>query len=431
MNRLRLNIRLIISFIGQISMICILAYLIQNLNHNGQTTDYSLIEAINYTGENINLSAILIGLIIIAILTTTINLIINHSFQKFTKSIKILSSHLKKGEFNNSLFEDTKINDFNLSEIRNNLKLHINNINFKINNITQTATELKTASIQLSRSSQSISKDTKSQDQIIQKIFSKFEQITYSNIEVSNKANISKRLALETANEMNSIKDAFTSNMQMIHEIFEKIEQINNISFKTNALIFDSAMNTSFNGELKSNLMVLANEINKSIEESKSVSNEIETLLWKQLKANKISEELIDRTLLKIIRVIELSNEIDKKNDVSTDTLQLNNAIQYLYDLNEHNSNTARDLFHKARKITVQFEQLKDMIDFLKIKESQKTDAVNEFNRLKQKNDIIMEFKSLKYKEITREIKESIQPKSKSQLFRLKKLYPNLNHLRN
>jgi methyl-accepting chemotaxis protein len=168
-----------------------------------------------------------------------------------------------------------------------------------------------------------------------------------------------KKLADQTSEEMDTIADQVSS-------IYSAIDVIDQISFQTNILSLNAAVEAATAGEAGKGFAVVAQEVRNLASRSAEAANEIKTLVENaNKKANngkKIADKMIDGyTHLNesISKTLDLISDVEvASKEQLTDIKQINNAISQLDQQTQENASTSS----KTKDIAVETQNIAETI---------------------------------------------------------------------
>ena len=252
-------------------------------------------------------------------------------------------------------------------ELHDNLKL-LSDKFIEILEITQiAANNIRMTSEELSSNAQMISDDANRQAATVEEIASSMEEIS-SHLQENTDNTLSTQIiyAKITADaELGS--DNVKQTFDAIQSIAAKISIIGDIAFQTNILALNAAVEAARAGEHGKGFGVVAAEVGKLADRSKTAASEI----------NALSQSGLDRALESRQLFIEFVKEIEKTSklisQITTANLEqnlgigeMNTAVQMLNQISQQNAASSEEMATVSEQMTAQSQILKESIHYFK-----------------------------------------------------------------
>ena len=247
-----------------------------------------------------------------------------------------------------------------LTEILNNVVVNLNNGS---DNITEAGTQLIDNSNSLSEGANEQASSTEEVSATMEQIMANIEQNT------SNATN-GNEFTKSTQSKMATVKEASDKSLVANRAIAEKITIINEISQQTNMLALNAAVEAARAGEYGKGFAVVASEIKKLAERSRLSADEINELSKNSVELSEKTEHLFSELSTELDKTATIMEEISASSEEQkTGAGEVNNALAGLSQVTQLTASSAQELNSNAQTLSVQADDLREMIGFFKTEE--------------------------------------------------------------
>ena len=252
--------------------------------------------------------------------------------------------------------------------------------------IKDSSEQIFKASEQLSSSSQQISQNANEQAATTEEVASSMEEILAMIDSNSQNAELTGKSSAKSASKMRQSSDIFMQTINLVSKISKKILVISEIADKTDILSINAAIEAARAGEAGKGFSVVAHEIRKLADKTKTASDEITELAQTGQKISRIAGKKLTKTIPKIIKSAELvSNIVLASKEQQSGVEDINISIQQLTEITNENSSSAEEMSASAEELSAQAEQLNELISSFKIDNFQDGNSIVKQENIQEK----------------------------------------------
>ena len=306
--------------------------------------------------------------IFVIILSLLIAYVLYHSIVKpLTVGVQFARS-IGNGEL------DTKVNinqDDEIGELAKALGKMAENLKNIVISIKRNANELVSSGHQLKSSSMQLSKGSAEQAASAEEVSTSIEEMVANIDQTTENAVMTEKITIETAKDVNIANKLSSEAANAMKLISEKITVIGDIAFQTNILALNAAVEAARAGEHGRGFSVVAAEVRKLAERSKSAADEIVSLVKTGLKVSNEAGEKTKMLVPDIEKTTLLIKEISAASlEQKTGAEQINLAMQQLNMITQENASSSDELTQSSNQLSSLATRLNQAIKFFKMDES-------------------------------------------------------------
>lgn len=276
---------------------------------------------------------------------------------------------LSEGNINVSIDKDTLSKQNEIGEIAKSLQLLIDQLHKVTNEINTCSLEVSQIGSHLGSLANSLSSGANSQAASVEELSSAMEEMVANISENADNAKETERIAVKSSQSIVDSKDSMLKALDSMKKITGKISVISDIAFETNILALNAAVESSRAGEHGRGFSVVASEVRKLAEHSKSAADEIVALSNVSFQLSEIAGQNLEQIVPEIEKTAKLVQEISVASaEQNSGSSQINNAIQELNNQTQNNAATAEELVASADYLRQHSTKLLDNISFFRHK---------------------------------------------------------------
>jgi methyl-accepting chemotaxis protein len=246
-----------------------------------------------------------------------------------------------------------------------NLNSNLRNV---VSDINESTEHLLTSGEQLNRAAQDLAMGASSQAASVEEVSSSMEEMLSNIMLNTENANETYRISTDADNTLDKVIESANKRLIANKEIIAKIGIINEIAYQTNILALNASVEAARAGDSGKGFSVVALEIRKLAETSKTAAYEIDKIMNNNNELNNQSGRLLIELTPEIKRTAQLVEQIAMaSNEQSQGAIQVNNAILDLNNISQQNSVTSEELSASSDELVNRSNRLRKIVNYFKV----------------------------------------------------------------
>ncbi|ASB49332.1 methyl-accepting chemotaxis protein [Alkalitalea saponilacus] len=237
----------------------------------------------------------------------------------------------------------------------------IANVNLKSDHLAISGKALNSISQQMSHGANEQASSAEEASSSMQEMVANIHQNTEN-------AQHTHSISEKVQNGIKEVNTASRRNLELIRAINDKIRVVNDIAFQTNILALNASVEAARAGEHGKGFSVVAQEVRKLAELSKTAADQIVSMTTETLKSTEGSAKEMETLFSEIEKTGVLVQEIaaaSMEQQIGAD--QINTSFQHFNHVTQQNAAASEEMASSAEELSNHARELKEIISFFRL----------------------------------------------------------------
>ncbi|MCP4695674.1 MAG: methyl-accepting chemotaxis protein [Gammaproteobacteria bacterium] len=278
----------------------------------------------------------------------------------------------------------------NFAEIKQAANTMAEKLRTVIADVMAASEQISSASEEVSATAQTLSQGSTEQAASVEETTAAMEEMSASVSQNADHAKNTNEIATKTADMAVEGGKAVEETVVAMREIAKKIGIIEEIAYQTNLLALNAAIEAARAGEHGRGFAVVATEVRSLAERSQIAAQEISAVAGNSVKISERAGELLTEMVPSITNTASLVQEIaTASSQQNAGISQVNQTMEQMDQVTQQNASAAEQLASSSEESAGQAEDLRQMMTYFVVDDSEGTRAKKENPARKQVRSVL------------------------------------------